>query len=183
MPRRPESGYQNYYWCNKPSVIIHKRNCINRTQMLIILLRNFPCINIPLHNLTISHTSQKKNVLLILIRIQLNHIRNLPVEKVCFSRAITMKSYNMFYLFSITPTTLNRISLSSRVDTWQHALGNHLINNPNWQIVLTKDTTIITLLISFSFPSLTWPSSWDTQSGQWGVLVHEVQTCFFSVRL
>ncbi|WZZ79957.1 hypothetical protein YC2023_100538 [Brassica napus] len=45
------------------------------------------------------------------------HSKNLQTGKVCFSRAITMKSYNMFYLFSITPTTLNRISLSSRVDT------------------------------------------------------------------
>mmetsp|Transcript_20003 Transcript_20003/g.43077 ORF Transcript_20003/g.43077 Transcript_20003/m.43077 type:complete len:211 (-) Transcript_20003:1371-2003(-) len=54
------------------TIILHKRDCIHRCQMMIILLRNLPSCRIIRHNLII-RTSHNKDV--IIIWIKLDNIR------------------------------------------------------------------------------------------------------------
>nr|GMD85755.1 hypothetical protein Iba_chr14aCG27420 [Ipomoea batatas] len=57
----------------KPPIIIHKCDCVNCSEVLIILLSNLPSVNIPLYYLLIAHTRQKY-ILFILIGIKPHHI-------------------------------------------------------------------------------------------------------------
>jgi len=86
---------------NKPPILIHECDCVHRPQVLIVLLRYFarpdvvlgevsviiihiestmPIEKPHLHDLFVRH-SRQENVLLVVVRVEPNHIRNLSVAK------------------------------------------------------------------------------------------------------
>jgi len=65
---------------NKPPILVYESDCVDRPQMLVILLRYFTRPDVVLHNLFVRH-ARHKNILLIVIGVEPNHIRYLSVAK------------------------------------------------------------------------------------------------------